>query len=526
MAANRPRLLCYSDTEWVLGRITHGLAAALLDTFYVDVMDWARHDLHALAQVASEYDVIYTVFAVGGRHAAGMRDLGIPLRKVVAVAHGAVEVEGCADAITLAELGAIAAISPDSVAATQERTYGQVRRLHVGIDMESLLSANIDRSLVRVLGFGALLTGRDLGETDNKRGYLAEDVATAVKLPLVAPKATGPIWNYRAMADFYRRIDVLLSTSVREGGPYSPLEAAACGIPSIVTDCGVMSEFFAQGGGTVLPVDASEFLYGAQRKLEEYCASPWRFKEDQKLALAAAERWSWDNVIHEWRSLFLEVAGQTKAPAPTLRGPWDREIWADTLERDSYRVASMVLSEPMTIIDVGSHTGAFVIRAKQKWPKARVVAVEPDPENLVLLRGNVSHLTDVRVVPVACTEVEEGKQYLFYPVLDKVGGNSGMGTLTPTTSSPITVAVQELPDIIREEGEKCDLLKMDCEGAEAAITRTLMREGMLPKIQYIVGEWHGLANREELERLLAPSHLVTWVYGTPTLGLFFAVRNQ
>jgi FkbM family methyltransferase len=434
------------------------------------------------------------------------------------------------------ELGGLAAISADGVVALQNRTGCPVRRVHVGIDNEAFARGRIPRTALHTLGYGAVL---DTGSTtipDNKRGYLAIDLATTARLPLIAPTEPRTYWNYRAMADFYRRFEVLLSTSVVEGGPYAPLEAAACGIPSIVTDCGVMAEFFAQGGGTVLPVDAAQFREGALQKIEEYRASPELLQYDQAMALQAAERRSWANVIHEWRALFLSVARPTAGmlpvfvppvPAPStpvLRGAWDQEIWTDTVDRDAYHLATMDLQDPLTVVDVGAHTGSFVVAAKRRWPNAKVVALEPDPDNLQVLGRNTAHLSDVHIIAAAGGEGAMSTQ-LFYPVPDKVNGNSGMGTLTPTMDTPITVTVRELPEVIATHGGCCDLLKMDCEGAEVAILRTIQRAGLLPHIRHIVGEWHGLDNRDEVARRLEPTHTITWVYGTPTLGLFYATRT-
>ena len=59
---------------------------------------------------------------------------------------------------------------------------------------------------------------------------------------------------YTEMPGYYNDIDVLLSTSVEEGGPLSPLQAASCGIPTITTDCGSMPELINHGqNGFLVP---------------------------------------------------------------------------------------------------------------------------------------------------------------------------------------------------------------------------------------------------------------------------------
>jgi len=55
--------------------------------------------------------------------------------------------------------------------------------------------------------------------------------------------------NYRFedMQQFYDSIDVLISTSSREGGPFSPLEAIACGVPALSTNVGVIRDIELPG---------------------------------------------------------------------------------------------------------------------------------------------------------------------------------------------------------------------------------------------------------------------------------------
>lgn len=54
-------------------------------------------------------------------------------------------------------------------------------------------------------------------------------------------------YRYEDMQQFYDSIDVLISTSSREGGPFSPLEAIACGIPALSTDVGVIHDLELPG---------------------------------------------------------------------------------------------------------------------------------------------------------------------------------------------------------------------------------------------------------------------------------------
>jgi glycosyltransferase involved in cell wall biosynthesis len=55
------------------------------------------------------------------------------------------------------------------------------------------------------------------------------------------------------MPRFYQALDFFCLPSFKEGMPLSPLEAQACGIPSIVTDVGGASESLCRDTGTLIP---------------------------------------------------------------------------------------------------------------------------------------------------------------------------------------------------------------------------------------------------------------------------------
>jgi FkbM family methyltransferase len=70
-------------------------------------------------------------------------------------------------------------------------------------------------------------------------------------------------------------------------------------------------------------------------------------------------------------------------------------------------------SDP-TILDCGSHIGLSVAWFKQRFPKARIVAFEPDPQNFRLLQTNVTlnGFTGVELLNVAVSS-RKGTARLF-----------------------------------------------------------------------------------------------------------------
>jgi FkbM family methyltransferase len=139
---------------------------------------------------------------------------------------------------------------------------------------------------------------------------------------------------------------------------------------------------------------------------------------------------------------------------------------------------------PASIIDLGAHVGLSVLRFHQRFPEARILAVEPNPHNFEKLRRNVGHIPGLQLVQAA------------------VGGQAGTAWLDvsqeswgsrlvsdPARAEAIPVPVQSLDQLIEDadfEREQT-LLKVDVEGAE---WDTLSSATGLSRYLAILGDLH------------------------------------
>ena len=126
---------------------------------------------------------------------------------------------------------------------------------------------------------------------------------------------------------------------------------------------------------------------------------------------------------------------------------------------------------PQTIIDVGANTGMFLIRAKQLWPGCEAVCYEPEPANFRELQNTIAinHLKDVTAVNAAVMP-ERGEIKLYYHPRN-IGGHS---VVHHHSENAVVVRVETLDDALaRSSTRNCDLLKLDCEGAEKEILNNL-----------------------------------------------------
>lgn len=52
-------------------------------------------------------------------------------------------------------------------------------------------------------------------------------------------------------------------------------------------------------------------------------------------------------------------------------------------------------NNPKFVLDCGANIGLFAIHIKNEFPEAKIICVEPDPENFDALRKNLSQYKDV-----------------------------------------------------------------------------------------------------------------------------------
>jgi FkbM family methyltransferase len=148
-------------------------------------------------------------------------------------------------------------------------------------------------------------------------------------------------------------------------------------------------------------------------------------------------------------------------------GAWEPESWGGIERR---------LRDGATFVDVGAHIGYFSLKAaKAVGPGGRVIAVEPNPETVAKLQGNVraSGANVVTVQPVACSDSEATLDFFAADTL-----NTGQSSLSAANASQAgqarsyRVRARPLDAILQEAGvSRVDVIKIDVEGAELMVLR-------------------------------------------------------
>jgi FkbM family methyltransferase len=143
------------------------------------------------------------------------------------------------------------------------------------------------------------------------------------------------------------------------------------------------------------------------------------------------------------------------------------------------------------LADVGANVGWFsVIGSDLVGPTGKVFAFEPDPDNLKLLRRNLS-LNQCRNVHVFGTALgSSNRMGTLYRSADNQGDHQMC--VVQDRQDQVAVRIETLDHILGQQGGKVDFLKIDTQGSEVAILRG-MQNVLRQKPNMVLEFWpHGL----------------------------------
>lgn len=163
------------------------------------------------------------------------------------------------------------------------------------------------------------------------------------------------------------------------------------------------------------------------------------------------------------------------------------QIVADEMNCDDYAFSRIAFRPGDVVVDVGAHVGVVSIWLARRYPRIKVVAIEPEPTNLAYLRANVAanRVDNVIIIPKAVTADGRGVQIARPPI-----NSGGAGLYYDKVEGYATshVASTTLDEIFAEHVPgRCRLLKIDCEGAEHEI---LPATQVLTRVDWLAGEFH------------------------------------
>jgi FkbM family methyltransferase len=155
-------------------------------------------------------------------------------------------------------------------------------------------------------------------------------------------------------------------------------------------------------------------------------------------------------------------------PAPVWIRPRTSDIRVayEIFTAGEMRMPWPLSAPPASIIDGGANVGYASLVFHERWPDAHILAIEPDDSNSAILRRNLESLPRVDIKQLGIwgfrchlqvTPETRGSTwgFQFTPVPPNVSG--------AVRAETIAGLIDLLP------GRRCDLLKLDIEGAEKSV---------------------------------------------------------
>jgi FkbM family methyltransferase len=172
-------------------------------------------------------------------------------------------------------------------------------------------------------------------------------------------------------------------------------------------------------------------------------------------------------------------------------------------------------------LDVGANRGYFAVYLATRFPKGRVVAFEPSPENVRIARANIAinGLAErVELRPAAAITGDDA--WIDLHLADLPGLHTTLAPSEATeygldqeryTGRALRVPAEDLGHVLDEAAEAnggyVDTMKLDTEGTELDLLSGLT-EVQLRKVKYIVAETEFQHSPEVVRQLQSAGHRV------------------
>jgi FkbM family methyltransferase len=172
--------------------------------------------------------------------------------------------------------------------------------------------------------------------------------------------------------------------------------------------------------------------------------------------------------------------------AVDLATPHGRKIFAYGFCEPASRAMRSLARQGDVVIDAGANIGLFtMLAAGRVGPQGRVIACEPSPTTMELLRGNLGRnaydWVELREVALA-----EAPGRLEMHVFPPGSGFSSFAPADAAASSQVEVAVTTLDDVAGDLLDRTRVVKLDVEGAEFRALQGASRLLEGPRPDFIV----------------------------------------
>jgi FkbM family methyltransferase len=166
-------------------------------------------------------------------------------------------------------------------------------------------------------------------------------------------------------------------------------------------------------------------------------------------------------------------ATYASASKPEIRvflGSIKRHVWLRTASMDLKCLEKVFIDaeyrppftiEPQLIVDAGANSGLSTLYFAGRYPRARIIAIEPEPSNFEVLRRNCTGLPNVIVLQAALWPLNGSLN------LENLTAGTRMSAITSSNLGGAVVKAITIADILEgTRHEQIDFLNLDIDGSE------------------------------------------------------------
>lgn len=180
----------------------------------------------------------------------------------------------------------------------------------------------------------------------------------------------------------------------------------------------------------------------------------------------------------------------------TLRDEADVSVMREIFKLREYKAVEEIIKTATLILDVGAHAGFFSIYCNTINPKTIIYAIEPEENNLKILKENLlaNKIKEIKIIAGALF-FNTGKSFLAIEA-DNINHH--------LSKTGVEVKTYSLRDLCKQNKiKRLDLIKMDIEGTEFEIIENWEKNDF-KLFKHIIFEYHDNAknHHQNLEKKL------------------------
>ena len=290
------KVIFYTEAKWAFGSIHNEFCKYLFEHgINGSLLDWSVPYNYFEMQ---ELDQGQPIWCTEPHAAPILREFGIPVERIVLIAHSIADVEWTAAHIDPRIYRKYVVISEFLADTAMQVGFGYRPHIqHIGTNTHDF---NMPPAVeLNKVGYAGTLRAE---YQENKRPWLIQEACKNAGLEFVIAESYHN--SFITMPGFYRNVDCVVIASQHEGDGMVSLEAGASGRLVISTPVGHWPELCSGGGGLDLPIEPEALVGQLTAYFKMYQDNSTLFSRRCANIQKYAKNYDWKYVAPNWAELF------------------------------------------------------------------------------------------------------------------------------------------------------------------------------------------------------------------------------